>query len=130
MTRSSVGACQKPFDPLRLLKARAVGEVGPDEAVRDLWPLVIVDTKAETLFRAMKEGAVSTNVYLRRIHNFCVDMNLLAWPSIPKTPVACGSLQRETRNNLGRALQDRRAQKERRAQSFLAARLAPGGFAI
>jgi integrase len=29
-------------------------------------------------------GTVSTNVYLRRLHNFCVDMNWLAWPLIPK----------------------------------------------
>lgn len=58
--------------------------VETDEALQGFWPLVIVDTKAETLFRAMKEGTVSTNVYLRRIHNFCVDMNWLAWPLIPK----------------------------------------------
>jgi len=58
--------------------------VGTDQALAGLWPLVIVDTRAETLFRAMQEGTVSTNVYLRRIHNFCVDMNWLAWPLIPK----------------------------------------------
>ena len=27
---------------------------------------------------------VSTNVFLRRLHNFCVDMNWLPWPLIPK----------------------------------------------
>ncbi|HUD48315.1 MAG TPA: tyrosine-type recombinase/integrase, partial [Candidatus Baltobacteraceae bacterium] len=29
-------------------------------------------------------GTVSTNVYLRRLHNFCVDMNWLPWPLVPK----------------------------------------------
>jgi integrase len=29
-------------------------------------------------------GTVSTNVYLQRLHNFCVDMNWLPWPLVPK----------------------------------------------
>lgn len=45
---------------------------------------MIVDTGAETLLRILSLGTVSTNVYLRRIHNFCVDMNWLPWPLIPK----------------------------------------------
>ena len=32
----------------------------------------------------MQAGTVSTNVYLRRLHNFCVDINWLPWPLIPK----------------------------------------------
>lgn len=32
----------------------------------------------------MQCGKVSTNVCLRRLHNFCVDMNWLLWPLIPK----------------------------------------------
>ena len=36
------------------------------------------------LFTALKAGTVSTNVFLRRLHNFCVDMNWLPWPLIPK----------------------------------------------
>ncbi len=32
----------------------------------------------------MQTGKVSTNVSLRRLHNFCVDMNWLPWPLIPK----------------------------------------------
>lgn len=34
--------------------------------------------------RALQVGTVSTNVYLRRLHNFCVDMNWLPWPIVPK----------------------------------------------
>src|SRR5580698_5671936 len=45
---------------------------------------VDVETLGEVLVQVMKAGKVSTNVYLRRLHNFCVDMNWLPWPLIPK----------------------------------------------
>ncbi len=44
----------------------------------------IVKTTAEDLFKAIREGCVSTNTFLRRLHNFCVDMNWLPWPLVPK----------------------------------------------
>jgi integrase len=34
--------------------------------------------------RALEAGTVSTNVYLRRIHNFALDMTWLPWPVIVK----------------------------------------------
>jgi prepilin-type processing-associated H-X9-DG protein len=52
-----------------------------------LWPMldyVIIETQAEALLDAMRKGTVSTNVYLRRLHNFCLDMSWLPWPLIPK----------------------------------------------
>lgn len=55
-----------------------------DAALMPLMPLVLIETKGEALLRAMQAGTVSTNVYLRRLHNFCVDMNWLPWPLIPK----------------------------------------------
>lgn len=47
-------------------------------------PLIIAETQAEHLFRCLKAGTVSTNVLLRELHNFCISMNWLAWPIIPK----------------------------------------------
>lgn len=44
----------------------------------------LLQTNAEQLLKAMKLGTVATNVYLRRIHNYAVDMNWLPWPIIPK----------------------------------------------
>jgi integrase len=44
----------------------------------------IVETKGELLFKVLQTGTVSTNVFLRQLHNFCVDMNWLPWPLIPK----------------------------------------------
>ncbi len=58
--------------------------VAKDPALASLLPLIIVETKGEALLRAMQNGTVSTNVYLRRLHNFCVDMNWLPWPLVPK----------------------------------------------
>ncbi len=55
-----------------------------DRALAPLLPRVIIETRAEVLLRVLQTGTVSTNVYLRRLHNFCVDMNWLPWPLIPK----------------------------------------------
>jgi len=55
-----------------------------DPAYADLLPKVIIETQAETLLRVLRQGTVSTNIYLRRMHNFCLDMNWLPWPIIPK----------------------------------------------
>jgi integrase len=55
-----------------------------DKAFAMLLPLVIIETKGETILKVLQMGTVSTNVYLRRLHNFCVDMNWLPWPLVPK----------------------------------------------
>jgi integrase len=58
--------------------------VAKDKALAPLLPKVIIETQGELLLRILQCGKVSTNVYLRRLHNFCVDMNWLLWPLIPK----------------------------------------------
>ena len=45
---------------------------------------VILETQAEQLLACLKAGTVSTNVHLRKLHNFCLSMNWLPWPLIPK----------------------------------------------
>ncbi|MGA2281089.1 MAG: hypothetical protein ABSG80_12385 [Verrucomicrobiota bacterium] len=55
-----------------------------DKALAPLLPKVIIETQGELLLRILQCGKVSTNVYLRRLHNFCVDMNWLPWPLVPK----------------------------------------------
>ncbi len=44
----------------------------------------ILDTRAEHFWSALKNGSVSTNVFLRRLHNLALDMSWLPWPIIPK----------------------------------------------
>lgn len=45
---------------------------------------IIIETQAETLLKVLRQGTVSTNIYLRRLHNFCLDMDWLLKPIIPK----------------------------------------------
>ena len=58
--------------------------VAKDKALALVLPRVIIETQGELLLKAMQAGTVSTNVFLRRLHNFCVDMNWLPYPLIPK----------------------------------------------
>jgi integrase len=55
-----------------------------DKAFAILLPRIIIETSGELLLKVLQTGTVSTNVFLRRLHNFCVDMNWLPWPLIPK----------------------------------------------
>jgi hypothetical protein len=50
-------------------------------AVRDL---PVLQTRAEHFLRVLEAGKVSTNVYLRRLHNFALDMSWLPWPVLAK----------------------------------------------
>jgi len=44
----------------------------------------LLETKAEELFNVLAAGTVATNVFLRRLHNFALDMNWLPCSIIPK----------------------------------------------
>ena len=55
-----------------------------DKALDGLRHKTIIETQAENLLQALKAGTVSTNVHLRKLHNFCLAMNWLPWPLIPK----------------------------------------------
>jgi integrase len=55
-----------------------------DKAIDLIRNQPIIETKGESLFKVLHAGTVSTNVFLRQLHNFCVDMNWLPWPLIPK----------------------------------------------
>jgi integrase len=58
-------ACKdRPFDIIRNLK--------------------LVETRAEEFWKVLNAGTVSTNVFLRRMHNFAVDMNWILAPIIPR----------------------------------------------
>ena len=44
----------------------------------------ILETQSAHFLKTLNVGTVSTNVYLRRIHNFALDMNWLPWSILPK----------------------------------------------
>ena len=55
-----------------------------DKALNSIRHLSILQTRSEHFLRVLEAGKVSTNVYLRRIHNFALDMNWLPWPVLAK----------------------------------------------
>jgi integrase len=55
-----------------------------DKALDGLRNLPLLETRAEHFLKAMGKGKVSTNIYLRRIHNFALGMSWVPVPVIPK----------------------------------------------
>ena len=55
-----------------------------DKALDGLRSFPLMETRAEHFLRAMERGRISTNIFLRRIHNFALGMNWLPVPVIPK----------------------------------------------
>ncbi len=78
---------------------------------------VLIETKAETLLEAIRRGTVSTNVHLRKLHNYGLDMGWLPWPIIPKRqwPAIRYAEKRAIRFDEHFAIIDREPNLERRA---------------
>ncbi len=55
-----------------------------DRAFDPFRSLALIKTQAEHFLTALQEGTVSTNVFLRRIHNFALDMDWIPKAIIPK----------------------------------------------
>jgi hypothetical protein len=51
------------------------------DSIRDMQ---LIETRAEHFLKVLESGKVSTNNYLRRFHNFAVDVGWLPWPVLPK----------------------------------------------
>jgi hypothetical protein len=55
-----------------------------DKAFDSIRNMVVLETQAEHFLKVLECGSVCTNIYLRRVHNFALDMNWLPWPVLPK----------------------------------------------
>ena len=55
-----------------------------DKALDSIRDRVVLETQPEHFLKVLENGSVSTNLYLRRIHNFAMDMGWLPWPVLPK----------------------------------------------
>ena len=55
-----------------------------DEAFNLIRDLRLLETRAEHFLKVIRVGTVSTNVYLRRSHNFALDMTWLSKTILPK----------------------------------------------
>ena len=73
MTRTKTG-------PTRIRHERAM----KDEAFDLIRHLPILETNSQHFLKVLDAGSVATNVFLRRIHNFALDMSWLPWPVLPK----------------------------------------------
>lgn len=79
---------QKALDAIVETKTGATRErwlrAAKDKALDLIRDRIIIETQGEHILSCLKMGTVSTNVHLRKLHNFCLDMNWLPWPLIPK----------------------------------------------
>ena len=64
--------------------SRRWGTAIKDKALDEIRNVAVIATRAEQLFKVLNAGTVSTNVYLRRVVNFALDMSWLSRPLIPK----------------------------------------------
>jgi hypothetical protein len=57
------------------------GNEQPFDLIRDQ---IIIETSDNTLLQVLRKGTVSTNIYLRRLHNFCLDVDWLLIPLLSR----------------------------------------------
>jgi integrase len=55
-----------------------------DEAFDLIRTLPVLETRPEHLLRALQNGTVCTDIFLRRLQSFALDMSWLPWPVLPK----------------------------------------------
>jgi hypothetical protein len=55
-----------------------------DKAFDLIRDMPILETHSGHFLKVLEAGGVATNVFLRRIHNFVLDMNWLPWPILAK----------------------------------------------
>ena len=67
-------------DATRIRWERAI----KDHAFDLIRNLSILETRSEHFLKVLHEGTVSTNAFLRKLHNFTLDMNWLPWPVLAK----------------------------------------------
>lgn len=55
-----------------------------DEAFDSIRNRKLIETSSEHFLEVLKNGCVSTNMYLRRAHNYAIGMHWLPWPVLPR----------------------------------------------
>lgn len=79
---------QEVMEALVALK-RGTNRMRWDRAIEDrsferLRALPLIETRSDHFLKVLEDGKVSSNVYLRRIHNFALAMDWLLKPVIPQ----------------------------------------------
>lgn len=88
-----------------------------DKALDGIRNLPLLETRSDQFNAALKVGKVSTNIYLRRIHNFALGMNWLPCPILPKKkwPPVSFKEKRAIKLEEHQAIVARETNRERRA---------------
>ncbi len=55
-----------------------------EKSLHPILDVILLETRAEQLLNVLCDGGVSTNTFLRRVQNFCVGMNWLPCPILPR----------------------------------------------
>ena len=55
-----------------------------DKAFDSIRHMAVLETRAEHFLHVLENGTVCSNIFLRRLHNFALDMTWLPWPVLPK----------------------------------------------
>src|SRR5580658_10085522 len=88
-----------------------------DRAFDIIRDLPILETHSVQFLQVLETGSVATNVFLRRLHNFALDMNWLGGPIIPKPqwPKPEYKKKRATTSEEHLAIVERETNPERKA---------------
>ena len=112
---------QEVMEALVALK-RGTNRLRWERAIHDrnfdsLRQLPLIETRADHFLKVLENGKVSSNVYLRRIHNFALAMDWLLKPVIPKAswPKVTFKTKRAVTAEEHRRIVEREKNPERRA---------------
>jgi integrase len=88
-----------------------------DRAFDFIRDLPVFQTQSQHFLRVLEAGGVATNVFLRRMHNFALDVGWLSWPVLPKKqwPQVRYGAKRAITLEEHRRVVDRELNPERRA---------------
>jgi hypothetical protein len=106
-----------------------------DRAIKDkafdlLRDRLLLETRAEHFLDVLRQGTVSTNVHLRKLHNFALDMNWLPWVRPGQKTLAQDRIRRKAGHYRGRAPENHRHGNQPGAPRVLRGLLAYWGSAI
>lgn len=124
LTATDANAAKRTWQtPMDEMTATKIGEtkIRYERAMRDsafdsIRRMPILETHAEHFLKVLREGTVCTNLYLRRIHNFALDMDWLPKTILPKKqwPKICFKNKRAITWNEHQAIVAREMNIERR----------------
>jgi integrase len=88
-----------------------------DKSFESIRQLPLIETRSDHFLNVLEKGKVSSNVYLRRIHNFALAMDWLLKPVIPKAtwPKVSFKVKRAITADEHRRITERERNPERRA---------------